>query len=312
MPRFSLILPTHNRADVLRYAIQSALSQTDGDFEMFVVGDGCTDHSGDVVRSVNDRRVEWLDLPKARFYGYANRNVALKRASGKFIAYLAHDDLLFPDHLERLAERLDAEGRDWIFSRPLWVSLDGIVLPYAVTLQPHDEFQSYFDVGNPIPMSCVMHRRSVIEYAGWWPEDVPSSADWAFWKQILKNGKAPSSYRVPTTLHFVADWRRSQNVGQPEALALLQLARSQSWWPAALRHSIAPGQTEQAALYEWMTKRGAAGIDELRAGVDLVIDRLAWERTGELRARFTAKPLWHRVLNRLRGSVTQTPARRRS
>jgi hypothetical protein len=303
VPRHSLILPTHNRADVVGFAIRSVLDQTDGDFELFVVGDGCTDATGAVVQSFDDTRVHWLDLPKAPHYGYANRNIALKQASGEFIAYIAHDDLLFPDHLARLSAQLDREHADWIFSRPLWVSMQGVVVPYSVTLLHDDERRSYMVEGNPIPMSCVMHRRRVIEYAGWWPDDVPSSADWVYWKSILANGGVLASHRQPTTLHFVADWRRAHGLGQPEAMTLLHLAETSPWWPETLRAKIAGGETEQAVFYRWMKGGGMRAADELRQAIDVVIDRLAWDRTCDLRTQASAKSVGQRIVNRVKRTL---------
>jgi len=303
VPRYSVILPTRNRADVVGFAIRSVLAQTDGDFELFVVGDGCTDGTAGIVETFKDARVRWLDLAKAPHYGYANRNVALRDASGPFIAYIAHDDLLLPDHLERLSRQLERERADWIFSRPLWVSLDGTIVPYAVTLRHDDERQAYMAEGNPIPMSCVMHRRSVMATAGVWPEDVPRSADWAYWKNILNSGARLASCRVPTTLHFVADWRRATNLGQPEAMALLELSAREPWWPAVHRRRIAAGGTEQASLYRWMTEDVTA-VDALRDAIDLVVDRLAWDRTCDLRDRRNARSLGQRLTNRVRRLVS--------
>jgi hypothetical protein len=298
MPQFSVLLPTHNRADVVALAIQSVLAQTEPGFELLVVGDGCTDDTAAVVTGFRDPRIRWFDLPKAPFYGYANRNIALRAAAGSIVAYIAHDDLLFPDHLAVLGGALEETRADWIFSRPVWVSMQGVIVVYPLTLAHPDELQSFMSLGNPVPMSCVAHRRSCFDRFGFWPEDVPRGADWAYWKQVIAGGGVPASCRVPTTLHFVADWRRPIGVGQPEAQVLLGRA-TESWWPQSLTIPPRNGETEQAAVLREMQAGGPEWCRTVRRDLDTVIDRLAWEQVNEMRNRASARTLPQRILRRL-------------
>ena len=277
-PRFSVLLPTHNRSQLLQFAISSVLAQTDRNFELLVVGDGCTDNSAAVVASFNDPRIRWFDLPKAAHFGYANRNIALKQATGEYIAYVADDDLVFPDHLALLATALEESGAEWIYNRPLWVTTDGIVVPFASNLLNFDELEFFLTVGNHIPSTCVLHTRSCIEKCGYWPEDVPSAGDWQYWIRIIEGGKRTNlDYcSIPSSLHFNALWKTTADTQMPQVNVGREIAAKSSWWPSSLKVPMTPGTPEQKVFYDLIRTDGY--IDRLRRDVMLVVERLAWMR----------------------------------
>jgi len=284
-PRVTILLPTHNRADVLGYSIQSALWQTERDFELLIVGDGCTDNTRDVVAGFPDPRIRWFDLPKAPLSGYANRNIALRQARGRYVAYAQHDDIIFPDHVERLIATIDASGADWAYSRPLWVAPDGVVFPLSVNLTHSDELNHFLKVENHVPSTCVMHTRSALERVGFWPEDVPLVADWRCWQRmILTSVSGAVGYcRVPTALHFRAIWKEGDS---PLERRLRDIAES-AWWPAILRHPPA-AEPEQATIWRAIQTGGAPWVAALRAATDTVIDRIAWMAELDLYPRIKA------------------------
>jgi len=147
-PRVTVIIPTYNWSSVLPYSIESVLAQTFTDFELLVIGDGCTDDSEQVVRGIEDRRVQWINIPRHGHQSGPN-NEGIRRARGEYIAYLGHDDLWLPHHLEVLVAALDA-GAHLAHSMVALVAPDGRRRP-----------------GTLLPTSCA-HRRSMIDAIGGW------------------------------------------------------------------------------------------------------------------------------------------------
>jgi len=103
----TVVVPTYNYAGVLAFAIDSVLDQTFPDYELLVVGDGCTDASEQIATQTGDPRVHWINLPRRTGHQTGPNNEALQRASGDIVAFLGHDDLWLPHHLEVLVEALD-------------------------------------------------------------------------------------------------------------------------------------------------------------------------------------------------------------
>jgi len=275
-PGYSILLPTHNRADVLPFAIRSVLGQTVEDFELLVVGDGCTDETAAVVAGFKDARVRWFDLPKAPHFGYANRNVALREASGELVAFMAHDDLWLPDHLELLARCLEQSGAEFAYSRPVWVIPRGLIAPLVFNLH-HTETLERF-VGrtyNSIPAGCVVHRRECFDKYGYWNEDLTVAGDLDMWARIIEGGGRKNFAYLPevTCLHFRANWRKEADGGQRVLRVWEALHGVDNFMPAGLKVDVPPGLTEQEACWRAIEENPVRWSAGLRAALHSIIER---------------------------------------
>src|SRR5688572_1019424 len=105
-PVVSVILATYNWTSVLRYAIRTVLWQTFTDFELLVIGDGCTDDTAEVVASFRDPRIRWHNLPENTGNQAGPNNAGLAMARSEYVAYMHQDDLWLPDHLAVLVETM--------------------------------------------------------------------------------------------------------------------------------------------------------------------------------------------------------------
>src|SRR5689334_23253461 len=94
----SVIVPTYNRAALLREAIASVLAQSFGDFELIIVDDGSTDKTSDVIEGFRDRRIRRLLMEHCANLSVI-RNTGIRDASGEFTAFLDSDDLWRDDKL---------------------------------------------------------------------------------------------------------------------------------------------------------------------------------------------------------------------
>jgi hypothetical protein len=107
-PRFSIVIPVHNRSALVRRAIASCLSQESGDFEVIVVDDGSTDRTPDDVAEIAaaDPRVR-LIVQTANRGACPARNAGADGASGEWIVCLDSDDELTADALPLMASAID-------------------------------------------------------------------------------------------------------------------------------------------------------------------------------------------------------------
>jgi hypothetical protein len=120
-PGISVVVATYNRPRALRCALESVRRQTFDDWEVVVVGDHCTDCTPDVVASFADPRLRYVDLARNIGEQSGPNNIGIHLAQAPLIAFLNHDDLWFPDHLQVAHEGIVATGADLVFTASLAV-----------------------------------------------------------------------------------------------------------------------------------------------------------------------------------------------
>lgn len=96
-PLVSVIIPTYNRAALVRETVESALKQTYREIEIIVIDDGSTDDTAAVMQSYGNR-IRYSRRPNAG--ENAARNVGIKQAKGQYLALLDSDDLWEPYKIE--------------------------------------------------------------------------------------------------------------------------------------------------------------------------------------------------------------------
>ena len=106
MVRVSAIITTHNRADLLPRAVQSVLAQTFADYEVIIVDDGSTDHTQEVVATLNQPKIRAFRHEVSRGQSAAI-NAGIERARGEYVALLDDDDEWLPSKLALQVAALD-------------------------------------------------------------------------------------------------------------------------------------------------------------------------------------------------------------
>ena len=105
MPKFSVIMPTLNRADYLELTLEGYTLQTLDDFELVIVNDGGDDHTDDVVHTYSSRLPITYIRQENRGRAAA-RNTALSNAGGEIWVFNDDDRIPMPGFLEAHGARL--------------------------------------------------------------------------------------------------------------------------------------------------------------------------------------------------------------
>ena len=201
-PTVTVITATYNCSATLKLTLASLLNQSFTDFEAWVIGDGCTDDSENIVRGFQDTRLHWKNLPHNHGSQAFPNNEGLRLARGRYIAYLGHDDLWLAGHLAGLVRHIEATQADFVHSLCVCYDPTGVRLCFGGP-RPETTYARHF-----VPPTCWLHKRSVTHIIGEWrdPAQLPWGVDHDVMMRVYRAGLHMSGAQQASVLKFPSAW----------------------------------------------------------------------------------------------------------
>lgn len=172
-------MPTHNRVELLKKAIDSVLSQTYQNFQLIVVNDGSSDGTKAFLDSLDDERIHVIHNEKAQG-ACLSRNAAIKALQTELVTGLDDDDVFLPNRLEQLLSVYDdkwafvCSGYYWDYGahkKALFKNDRGISLSDA------------FDL-NQCSNQILVNRERLLN-VGCFDENIPALQDHDLWVRLI-------------------------------------------------------------------------------------------------------------------------------
>jgi len=198
----SVIMPCFNAAPFVEEAVLSVMRQSYERVELLVVDDGSTDGSREILE-----RLAAQDPERIRVYHQENkgpfpaRNLALRHAAGRYIAFLDADDFWREDCLKRLYAALVERNADLAYCG--WQNVgQGApgTQPYIPAKYEEADLVSRFLKGCPWPIHAALVRAEIVNAMKGFSERYFSAMDYDFWLRILTVTK--NITQVPSVLAF--------------------------------------------------------------------------------------------------------------
>lgn len=181
--KISIIIPTRNRSNYLKRAIESVLQQSYQNIEIIVVDDASTDDTENIVRSFRDPRIIYIKNDKRRGPNFC-RNLGLKKSSGEYIAFLDDDDYYSDrDKLKKQIE-LFKKNKNLGFVGSAYYS-KGIQMKRVPNVRGKIAEKLLITFPD-IETSTILIKRDVIEKIGLWDTNFKSQQNRDFFYRISK------------------------------------------------------------------------------------------------------------------------------
>lgn len=171
--KFSIIIPTYNRAHLISLPIESIISQSYKEWELIIIDDGSSDNTQQVVENYNDDRIKYF-WQKNQERSTA-RNNGIDKATGDWICFLDSDDRYTPNYLEMLNKNIVKD--DYII-RTNMIYKDQSGQEVARTPDYDDKFsQQYFVVSTIGSALHFAFKKEVVEEFNFYPINIFEDID---------------------------------------------------------------------------------------------------------------------------------------
>jgi len=187
-PIFSIIIPTFNRKLFLKKAVDSVLDQTYTNFELIIIDDGSTDDSKEIINAYYDARIKYSYQENN---GVASaRNHGLKKAKGKYVAFLDSDDWWVPEKLSKTMDYINKFPNVKIFhTEETWYKKGKLLNQKTKHKKP-----TGFVYTKSLPLCCIsistaVIKKDVFDNIELFDETFEACEDYDFWLRATNKYK---------------------------------------------------------------------------------------------------------------------------
>lgn len=191
--KVSILIITYNQKDLLQECIESCLKQTHANIEIVVADDASIDGTQDLLRDYEKKYPSKfiLRLSKTNQGITRNSNLALAACTGKYIAIMGGDDLMYPNKIQRQVELMESNPTCDICYHDMEVFESGTnKVLYLYGRKNKSKSGNIKDVirnGSINCASATMYRSGKIPESGF-REELPVASDWMFTIDVLSQG----------------------------------------------------------------------------------------------------------------------------
>lgn len=222
--KFSIILPTYNRASFLHKAIKSVIAQTIPNWELIIVDDGSTDNTKDIVQEYINKESRIKYIFQENSERSAARNNGINYTNGDWICFLDSDDLYHHQHLEEFKNLIiENNFQDGLYFSGISNNIfNEEEQKYNLEFQNNLEFVLLNTFGTP--QACVTKN---IFRKHRFNENITNGEDRELWVRILEENKL--FYHKRRTIISINHSERSVNLGSEfESLETLKFIIKQN------------------------------------------------------------------------------------
>jgi glycosyltransferase involved in cell wall biosynthesis len=206
-PLVSVVIPAYNTARYIPATLNSVLSQTIKEFEILVINDGSPD-TFDLEFALRPYGSRVRYIKQENRGPSAARNVGIREARGKYVAFLDSDDLWFPEHLANQVSALENDpSLGLIYSNGIHVA-DEWPISIAFERTPQQEpvtFESLLREDCTVGTSGTVAVRQAILEAGLFDEGLRRCEDFDLWLRMAHRGVRMTFTRNIQIYHRLAN-----------------------------------------------------------------------------------------------------------
>lgn len=182
--KFSVIIPTYNRAHTLTKCLQSLVDQTFKDFEVIIVDDASKDQTSTIVEEFKTKLdLKYIQNDKPSGGAHLPRNIGAKHAQGEWLSFLDSDDFWYENKLEEVLKH--TQKYDVIYHNLDTYNAQGKLKKAQVARQVHNPvFIDLMVKHNALITSATSIKKSIFDKVGGF--EIIDLEDYDLWLRVAK------------------------------------------------------------------------------------------------------------------------------